>query len=92
MSHIAEFETELMNRLNSGEQKKGEFFRWASEKVLESYAIGYEDGLKARGKGTRLVWSRRAYRGVVERHRKFWERFPEKKFFVKDDDIFQATK
>lgn len=46
MSYIKEFETELLSKLESGEDTD-DVVRWVSEKVLESY----RNGITAGGKG-----------------------------------------
>ena len=45
MTYIKEFETELMQKLNSNEDAAS-VVRWISEKVLESYRNGITAGQK----------------------------------------------
>ena len=45
MSYIDNFETELANKLASGEES-GSVIRWVSEKVLQSYRNGIAAGQK----------------------------------------------
>ena len=40
MTYIAQFEIELLQKLEKGTQSTDEIVRWVSEKVLESYRNG----------------------------------------------------
>lgn len=50
MTYIAEFETELIKKLN-GNEDEASIVRWISEKVLESY----RNGITAGQKGTQVI-------------------------------------
>ena len=46
MSYIETFETELMQKIDSGTETTAEIARWVCEKVLESYKNGIKAGQK----------------------------------------------
>ena len=65
MSYIETFETELMQKLETGTESTAELVRWVSEKVLESYRNGITAGqkgaqVKRQGESRRSGFVRRA--------------------------------
>ena len=65
MSYIETFETELMQKLETGTESTAELVRWVSEKVLESYRNGITAGqkgaqVKRQGMSRRSGFVRRA--------------------------------
>jgi len=65
MSYIETFETELMQKLETGTESTAELVRWISEKVLESYRNGITAGqkgaqVKRQGQSRRSGFVRRA--------------------------------
>jgi len=61
MSYIAQFEAELLNKLESSQDDTASIITWVTEKVLESYKNGITAGQKGERVGRKGQSRRRSF-------------------------------